>query len=92
MSKKTEQVTVICAQINSKKQYIERLSRRSWDNRYLIVSHTTDPQEAREFLNEGHAQSVIQRLVNHHSREYHTETITVPVSKRHTITDEDELT
>jgi hypothetical protein len=90
--KKLVLITVITTTINFKKVYIEALSRRSWDNRYLIVNHTENPEEAREFLNPGHAESVIVRLVNHHSRTYTVEQITVAVSKRHNIIDEDELT
>jgi hypothetical protein len=90
--KKSVEITVISTQINSTKVYIEALSRRSWDNRYLIVKHTDKPDEAREFLNLGHAEATIVRLVNHHSRTYTVEQITVEVSKRHNIIDEDELT
>jgi hypothetical protein len=92
MKKKTVLITVISTTIHSKKLYIEALSRRSWDNRYLIVNHTPDPENAREFLNPGHAEATIKKLVNHHSREYLVEQITVSVSKRHNIIDEDELT
>jgi hypothetical protein len=92
MKKKTVLITVISTHINSKKVYIEALSRRSWDNRYLIVVHTPDPESARELLNPGHAEATIKKLVNHHSREYLVEQITVAVSKRHNIIDEDELT
>jgi len=91
MKKKTVLITVISTHINSKKVYIEALSRRSWDNRYLIVNHTPDPENAREFLNPSHAEATIQKLVNHHSQ-YLVEQITVTVSNRHIIIDEDELT
>lgn len=85
-------ITVLSTQINHKKVYVEGLSRRSWDNRLLITSHTEDPEHAREFLNETHAEETKLRLVNHHGREYNIECIMVPVSKRHSLMDNDELT
>jgi hypothetical protein len=89
---KSVMITVVSTVINTKKVYISGLSRRSWDGRYLISHHTEDPEEAREFIDAAHAEKTLQRLVNHHNREYHIEEILVPVSKRHRIMDEDELT
>ena len=91
--KRTKQVivTVISTQIDHQKKFIVGLSRRNWDNKYLITNHTKDPEEAREFLNPGHAEETIKKLVNHHGRTYTVENIMVNVSKGHPI-DIDELT
>lgn len=92
--KRTKQVliTVISTQIDHRKKFIGGLSRRSWDNKYLITHHTEDQEQAREFLNEGHAHETMKKLVNHHSRTYTVETIMVNVSKRHPVFDDDEMT
>jgi hypothetical protein len=89
---KSVMITVITTAISSKKVFIEGLSRRSWDGRYLITNHTENPEDAREFLDAEHAEKTISNLVNHHSRHYSIEQILVPVSKRHSLMDEDELT
>lgn len=85
-------ITVLSTQINHKKVFIEGLSRRSWDGRYLITTHTENPEHAREFLDETHAGETRNKLVNHHGRDYTIESIMVPVSKRHALIDNDELT
>jgi hypothetical protein len=89
---KSVMITVITTEINSKKVYIEGLSRRSWDGRYLITNHTESPEDAREFFDAEHAEKTISNLVNHHGRHYSIQQILVPVSKRHSLMDEDELT
>lgn len=88
---KTVDITVIYTLIDNNKQYISGLSTRSWDGRLIINHHTFDTDSAQEFFDEAHANRKIAKLVNHHGRTYLPETITVPVSRRHALFEDDDL-
>lgn len=76
-------IAVISTIIDDRKKYVTGLSRRSWDNKFLVAGLSPDPDHAQEFFTVDHANQKIDNIVNHHNRVYKAESITIPASRRH---------
>lgn len=76
-------IAVITTTIDDRKNYVTGLSRRSWDNKFIVAGLSTDPDHAQEFFTVDHAKQKIANIVNHHNRVYEAESITIPASRRH---------
>jgi hypothetical protein len=77
------EITVISTVIDNTKKYVTGLSRRSWDNKFIVAGLSSDVDHAQEFFTLDVAKNKIDRIVNHHNREYTAEMVTIPSSRRH---------
>lgn len=76
-------IAVISTVIDGRKMYVTGLSRRSWDNRFLVAGLSADVDHAQEFFTVEVAQNKVDKVVNHHNREFTPELVTIPASRRH---------
>ena len=82
MKQKTVEITVISTMMNDKKAWVNGWGKGIGDT-LIIHGYTHDINEARECFDLDDAKATISRFRNHHGREFTTETVTIPVSKRH---------